>query len=184
MTGMGELCTELNGSIAPEGQLIGLDISPVMCGRASKHQFGDNYRVIEADALACPLEDGSVDYVFSTFGLKTFNHEQLDQLASEVNRVLRTGGEFSFLEISVPPNRLLQLPYMFYLQHVVPTLGRILLGNPENYRMLGVYTTAFGNCGTTSELFANHNLETTLRSYFFGCATGLVGHKQHERRRP
>jgi demethylmenaquinone methyltransferase/2-methoxy-6-polyprenyl-1,4-benzoquinol methylase len=37
---------------------------------------------------------------------------------------------------------------MFYLKHIIPGIGRLLLGNPENYRMLGVYTEKFGNCGT------------------------------------
>ncbi len=177
MTGMGELCTELSQLLNSSGELIGLDISPVMCRQAEKHSFHHTYRVIEADALASPIEDSSIDYVFSSFGLKTFSHDQLARLASEVNRVLRPGGEFAFLEISVPSNRLLQAPYLFYLRHIIPLLGRLFLGNPENYRMLGVYTIAFGNCRTVAELFTANNLDVELKSYFFGCATGIVGCK-------
>lgn len=177
MTGMGELCCEISKSLSVDGTLLALDNSPVMCRRAETLQLNTAYRVIEADALAVPLENDSVDYVFSTFGLKTFDHQQISRLASEVNRVLRPGGGFAFLEISVPPNRLLRVPYLFYLRSVVPTLGRLFLGNPDNYRMLGVYTQAFGNCTAAANLFAESGLECGLRSHFFGCATSIVGYK-------
>lgn len=177
MTGMGELCSHLGRRLESRGELIALDLSPVMCRQAEKLTFESQFRVLEADALACPIEDGSVDNVFSSFGLKTFDSEQIDRLASEVHRVLRPGGKFSFLEISVPPNKLLRKIYMFYLQKVIPSLGRLLMGNPENYRMLGVYTTAFGNCRVAANLFVANGLQVEFRSYFFGCATGIVGRK-------
>jgi demethylmenaquinone methyltransferase/2-methoxy-6-polyprenyl-1,4-benzoquinol methylase len=177
MSGMGELCFELSRRLDSDGQLIGLDLSPVMCRQAEKLDFDTSYRVIEADALDCPLDDDSVDCVFSSFGLKTFDNNQLDSLASEIHRVLRPGGEFSFLEISVPPNRVLRAIYMFYLRQVIPVLGRLFMGNPENYRMLGEYTSAFGDCKVAADLFAANGLQVEFRSYFFGCATGVIGAK-------
>ena len=39
--------------------------------------------------------------------------------------------------------RLLRWPYLFYIKHVIPWVGRAFLGNPQNYRMLGVYTEEF-----------------------------------------
>jgi len=122
MTGMGELCPEISKHLAKDGELIALDISPVMCRKAEEHNFQNKYSVIEADALNNPLDDASSDHVFSSFGLKTFSQEQISVLASEVNRILRPGGTFSFLEISVPPNPILRRPYMFYLNQIIPTL--------------------------------------------------------------
>lgn len=177
MTGMGELCTSIAKSLGPDGKLIALDLSPVMCQQARKHTFQSQYSVIEADALSCPLEDASVDFVFSSFGLKTFDDDQLAILAAEVARVLRPGGQLSFLEVSVPPSMFLRLPYMLYLNRVVPTLGRLLLGNPDNYKLLGVYTTAFGDCESTAKLFEGNGLNVDVTTHFFGCATGLVGVK-------
>lgn len=177
MAGMGELCLEIDKNLGKDGQLLAIDISPTMCRHAERLKTNCQFRVIEADALACPIEDSSVDYVFSSFGLKTFNHHQLSILASEVKRILRPGGQFSFLEISVPPGPLLRVPYMFYLNRIVPTVGRALLGNPDNYRLLGVYTSAFGNCQSAIKIFGKTGMVAKPRSYFFGCATGLVGHK-------
>lgn len=177
MTGMGELCVELRKSFGPSLDLIALDNSPAMCRLAENNARKYPFCVLEADALACPLETSSVDAVFSTFGLKTFSNAQLSVLAGEVARILRPGGTLSFLEISVPPNRLLRIPFLFYLNRVVPVLGRLFLGNPDNYRMLGVYTTAFHSCDTASLLFASAGLDVEVRSYFFRCATGIVGRK-------
>lgn len=133
--------------------------------------------VVEANALQCPLRDSSFDFVFSSFGLKTFSPLQLETLAKEIARVLRPGGQFSLLEISVPPSRVVAAPYLFYLHRVIPLIGRLFLGNPENYRMLGIYTSNFCNCHTALDAFEAAGLRTSMKSFFFGCATALVGRK-------
>lgn len=177
MAGMGELCCELNKSSSFHGTLIAVDNSTAMCQLASRNAATRSFTVIEADALACPFASSTIDHVFCTFGLKTFSDEQLSQLAREVGRTLRPGGTFAFLEISVPPSRLLRWPLLIYINRIVPILGRLFLGNPDNYRMLGVYTMAFQNCRLAKTIFVNAGLDVELRSYFFGCATGLVGRK-------
>lgn len=179
MTGMGELCPDLLQMIGNEGTIQAVDISPVMCERA-RQQISDNHsrlQVIQGDALNCPIDNASVDCVVSTFGLKTFNSNQLTELAQEVARVLRPGGQFTFLEISVPPARVLRWPYMTYLNSLIPLIGQLALGNPDNYRMLGTYTTAFQNSRQASECFSSAGLEVQYHSYFFGCATGMTGKK-------
>lgn len=180
MTGMGELCPDLLRTIGLAGKVQAIDISPVMCARAKQYasttQEG-RLHVIQADALNCPIDDESVDYVVSTFGLKTFNSHQLAALANEVARILRPGGQFAFVEISVPRARLLQWPYMFYLNQLIPMIGRLALGNPDNYRLLGVYTSAFQDCETAGDCFTAAGLQVQHHSYFFGCATGITGRK-------
>ena len=179
MTGMGELCPDLLQMVGASGKVRAVDISPVMCERARQRAPSNDQRlhVIQADALSCPIEDASVDCVVSTFGLKTFNLSQWASLANEVSRVLRPGGQFSFLEISVPRGRLLRWPYLFYLNHVIPMIGRVALGNPDNYRYLGVYTVAFQDCNRAARCFADAGLLVQHHSYFFGCATGISGFK-------
>lgn len=181
MTGMGELCPDLARFVGRSGKVVAVDISPAMCERARK-QVATNSRshfdVLHADALNCPIENGGVDYIVSTFGLKTFNPQQLATLAREVERMLRPGGQFAFLEISVPKSRLLRWLYLGYINRVIPWIGRMALGNPDNYRLLGVYTIAFGDCGLAAECFASAGLEVFRQSYFFGCATGITGRKR------
>jgi len=179
MTGMGELCPDLLSATAGGGTVTAVDLSPVMCQRARRHAKGveSRFRVIEADALHCPIDDASIDCVVSTFGLKTLDSDQLQELAREVARMLRPGGQFAFLEISIPGFLFLRWLYVFYLKHVIPMIGRLALGNPDNYRMLGVYTSAFGNCRTTADAFAEAGLSVEFKSYFFGCASGVSGAK-------
>ena len=67
--------------------------------------------------------------------------------------------------------------YMFYLKWVIPLVGRILLGDPDCYRMLGVYTQAFENTAYFASCLREAGLEVIPVSYFFGCATGVRGVK-------
>lgn len=109
--------------------------------------------------------------------MKTFNAKQLNDLALEINRILKEGGEFSFIDVSVPRNKLLQFFYMFYLKQVIPILGRLFLGNPSTYKMLGIYTEKFQNSKEVHSIFSAHFEHVEYYEYFFGCASGIVGRK-------
>lgn len=181
MAGMGETCHNLARVLGPTGRITALDISRVMCKHiAEKTKYiglPDGINAIHADVLACPLSDDSFDVVVSTFGLKTFNEEQTKILASEVYRILKPGGRFSFLEISIPPLAVLRLPYIFYLKYMIPFIGRIFMGNPDNYRLLYVYTAAFKNGRSALDAFAKAGLQAEYQSRFFGCASLVCGSK-------
>lgn len=180
MTGMGEcwswIARRMNGS----GRIIGVDFSPEMCARARKHVADIApiaVEVLEEDALDCSIESASVDSVVSTFGLKTLSHDGQVQLAREVDRILKPGGTFSFVDISVPKSRLLQCPYMAYLDYAIPVIGRAFLGNPDNYRHLGIYTKSFSSSADCCDVFRNEGLDTHPIELFFGCASGFHGTK-------
>lgn len=181
MSGMGETCHDLAGKIGKEGNITTIDISHAMCKYSLERHYstvnGVPVNILEADALDCPLADNSFDVVVSVFGLKTFNEQQTTRLASEVCRMLKPGGTFSFLEISIPPSTLLRLPYALYLRFMIPILGYLLMGNPDNYRLLYVYTRAFGNCRKACTAFNAAGLVTQYRTYFFGCASVICGFK-------
>lgn len=179
MTGQGELFGPLSRRVGSVGRLIGIDLSPVMCGRAEEtaQRCDVPTRVLRADALACPLPDRSADAVFCSFGLKTLDTDQTRKLAAEVFRILKPGGKCSFLEISIPPMLLLRCPYRFYLNCCIPFLGKLFLGNPDHYRMLGIYTDAFGNVTQAARLFSEAGMNVETSKYFFGCATGFVARK-------
>ena len=117
--------------------------------------------------------DHSVDHVICAFGLKTFDLDQTRRFATEVFRILRPGGTCSLLEISVPENRLLRMAYLFYIGTCIPAVGKLCLGGIDCYRMLGVYTTAFGSCRRVVSPFEQAGFVVELKSHFFGCATSL-----------
>ncbi len=179
MTGMGETWHALNRKL-PNSKITALDFSEGMLKYAiqkSSTKFEDKINVLQQDVLNNQLPNNQFDYVICAFGLKTFNSEQLRILALETKRILKPGGEFSFIEVSKPNNPILKALYGFYLGKVIPILGRLFLGNPEEYKMLWRYTNQFGNAQTTSEIFKNTGLKTNYNTFFFGCASGFHGSK-------
>lgn len=176
MSGMGELWRSLAKGLPSSARVIGIDISPGMAGR-TRREWRFPVEVCITDVLAWEPQPEFADVVVSSFGLKTFNHEQQRRIAQTVARMLRPGGVYSFIEISVPPIGPLRVLFMFYLKWMIPLIGRLLLGNPDCYRMLGTYTEAFGNTMHFASCLMAVGLQATPVSYFFGCATGVRGIK-------
>jgi ubiquinone/menaquinone biosynthesis methyltransferase len=162
MCGMGEAWHIILRSIRAEGAVLAVDLSPAMCERARQQpvyrEYG-NVVVREQNILENDLPDASADCIVSTFGLKTFSPAQQGRLASEIARVLRPGGQCALIEVSVPPSRLLRLLYLLYLKVCIPLIGALLLGNPDNYRLLGVYTVRFQNCQRFASMLERNGLQ-------------------------
>jgi len=69
------------------------------------------------------------------------------------------------------------LIYKTYLKKIIPILGKIFLGSPETYRMLGVYTEEFRNSKNVHRIFNRSGFEVEYVEYFYGCASGIKGKK-------
>lgn len=182
MAGMAELLPGILKRTSPDAVVTAIDLSTRMCELANAHvrrRRAPRAAVLQADVLLLDRQvpNDSADVVVSSFGLKTFSEQQIRELATQVHRILRPGGRFALLEISVPPSALLRMPYLFYLRHIIPPIGKIFLGNPDNYRMLEIYTTAFGNCSQAKNAFEATGLVTQMSRFFFGCATAIHGTK-------
>lgn len=177
MTGMGETWHPIKQHF-PNSHFTALDFSDGMLQHAvkkNKEQFNNSVELTNQNALKSNLPDAEFDVVLAAFGLKTFNKEQLLQLAREVKRLLKEGGCFSFIEVSQPKNLFLRLLYKVHLKYIVPVCGWILLGNPQEYRMLWKYTEAYKNAESTVAIFQSVGLNARYESYFGGCATGVSG---------
>jgi ubiquinone/menaquinone biosynthesis methyltransferase len=182
MTGMGECWKPILKRIGPSGQLLALDFSEGMLrfARQKMRKYPQRQIIIlKEDLFHNSIADHSVDAAISGFGMKTFSPQQLHRFAAEVARILKPNGHFCLMDISVPQRSWLRWPYMFYLKRIIPFLGRVFLGNPENYRMLGIYNEHFVNAKKVAEIFAQHGLEVRYVEYFYGCASGIVGRLPH-----
>lgn len=179
LTGMGETWRATK-QILPNSNITALDFSDGMLTYAktkNKLKFNSEITILKQDVLQNQLPDNHYDYVTCAFGLKTFDSEQLKTLAIETKRILKPGGQFSFIEVSKPQNIIFQKFYGFYLGQVIPILGKLLLGNPIEYKMLWQYTLKFGNAKYATEIFRETGLKVNYNSYFLGCATGFSGQK-------
>ncbi len=179
MTGTGEAWAAISQQLQGGGQIIAVDFSSGMLRRATQHTRHTSVDIclLQEDAFHTSIPAASIDCVVSTFGLKTCAPEQLIRLAHEIARILKPGGTCSLVEISVPASGWLRRPYLWYVNHVIPAIGRFFLGNPDNYRMLGRYTQEFGDCATMAKLMGQAGLDVQTVAYFGGCVTGIVGRK-------
>lgn len=158
-------------------KIIAIDFSPIMVQRQQRRrlQHPGQIEVREENATQTTLAAQSVDCVVAAFGLKTLSEESLAAFARELKRILKPGGRFSLFEISSAEDWWLGPLYRWYVSVLIPQIGRLLLGDIECYRMLGVYTQAFGSCERVAPLFRNAGFQVEVRRHFFGCATALVG---------
>ena len=122
--------------------------------------------------------DQSIDCVVSAFGLKTLDRAAVTRLAGELARIVRPGGRISLLEISTAEGWWLSPAYRFYVNRVIPLVGRLCLGDIDCYRMLGRYTAAFGSCAPVASIFDDAGFAVEVRRHLFGCATSIVGSRR------
>jgi len=180
MTGMGECWKHILKKSDKDSKLIGLDFSTEMISRAEKNKTifkNSKIDILKENVFENSIGNETADYVISGFGLKTFNDLQLEKLANEIDRILKPNGKFSLIDVSVPNNSFLKPFYMFYLKNIIPILGKLFLGSPETYRMLGVYTEEFGNSKNVHRIFEKLEFEIEYVEYFYGCASGIKGRK-------
>ncbi len=178
LTGMGECWRPILRRIGANGKLIALDFSEGMLRHArpliARHP-DRSIQILKEDLFQNSIPDHSVDVVLSGFGMKTFSDGQMLEFAKTAARMLRPGGRIGLMDVSTPPAKWMRWPYMFYLERMIPFLGRIFLGNPENYRMLGQYSKQFGNAEKVAKLFNANGFQVEYVPYFFGCASGILG---------
>jgi len=181
MSGMGECWKFILPKMSEDSNLIALDFSSEMVNKAErrKTKYSDkNIEIIKENVFQNSIKSNIADVVYSGFGMKTFNEEQLNLLAEEIKRILKINGQFSLIDVSIPENKFLKKAYLFYLKNVVPLIGKLFLNNPETYKMLGVYTNNFENSKKTKEIFERHGFQIEYLEYFYGCATGIKGIKK------
>ena len=123
--GTGDLCNVLT---AAGYRAIGVDFSAGMLASATT-----SAPLVQADVLALPFPDASLDGVTCGFALR--NVQDLDVLFAESARVLRSGGRAAFLEAATPSNPVLRAGHAVYFGRVVPVIGGVL-SDPDAYRYL------------------------------------------------
>lgn len=179
MSGLGENWEILIQKF-PNSNFYALDFSEKMVASSSlknEKKLNNIFDILHKDVLNDEHPNEHFDVITCAFGLKTFDETQLDILAQCISQMLKVGGQFTFIEISVPPNKILFYFYKLYLSKIIPLLGRLFLGNPADYRLLWLYTENFRNTDKARLIFEKNGLNASFKNYFFGCATGIKGFK-------
>lgn len=112
--------------------LLGADFAHPMLLRARAK--APRARLFEADALALPLADGSLDLVTAAFGFR--NLASYERGLAEMLRVLKPGGTAAILEFSEPRRPAFASLYRFYSGRILPLVGGLVSGERSAYHYL------------------------------------------------
>ncbi|GAA4385517.1 class I SAM-dependent methyltransferase [Hymenobacter koreensis] len=180
MTGTGEMWTALRPRIGAGTQVHAVDFSGPMLGHAARRRNTDGYsdRVMlyPADATACPLPAAMADAVVCGFGLKTLAAAEYEALAREVQRLLRPGGSFVLVELTLPRQGCLRWAFGRYIGAVLPLAVWLSRGRAAMHRYLPYYAQQFSNLDAVEGAFHVAGLENVRQvPLLLGCATALVG---------
>jgi demethylmenaquinone methyltransferase/2-methoxy-6-polyprenyl-1,4-benzoquinol methylase len=91
-------------------------------------------RLFEADALALPIEGGSLDLITVAFGFRNLANYRSG--FAELARVLKPGGVLAILEFSQPSNPAFAALYGFFSKQVLPRIGGMVSGSRDAYSYL------------------------------------------------
>jgi demethylmenaquinone methyltransferase/2-methoxy-6-polyprenyl-1,4-benzoquinol methylase len=113
----------------------GVDFAEPMLaiGRAKveRRGLGGRISLARADALDLPFPDASFDVSAMAFGMR--NIPDMDRALREMSRVTIPGGRVLVLEMSAALVLPFRAPYLFYLQRILPSLGRLVAGDDAAY---------------------------------------------------
>ncbi|HMM37638.1 MAG TPA: ubiquinone/menaquinone biosynthesis methyltransferase [Desulfovibrio sp.] len=129
----------------PDLRVAALDFTlPMLAvGRERKLKGARVERIfpVQADGRALPLPDASVDAVTIAFGIR--NIKPRAEAYAEILRVLKPGGRLCVLEFGTGSRRVWKGLYNFYLDKLLPAIGRLVSRDEGAYRYLADTIRAF-----------------------------------------
>lgn len=146
----------------PQARILSMDFCPPMLMQGVKKLRGDTARLImpvTADAKLLPLPDASVDCITMAFGIR--NILPREEAFAEMARVLVPGGRACILEFGSGRQKVWKGLYNFYLDSLLPKLGKCISGDSGAYTYLAETIKNF----PTAEA-----LEEEMRAAGFACA--------------
>ncbi|MCH8955949.1 ubiquinone/menaquinone biosynthesis methyltransferase [candidate division KSB1 bacterium] len=93
-------------------------------------------------AARLPFKDNSFDGIVSGFAMRNVFHF-LDEVLSEMHRVLKPGGRFAILELSQPQNSILRAGFRVHMKTIMPLIGKLTAGKSTPFQYLCETTLTF-----------------------------------------
>lgn len=139
--GTGDLAVTL--ARISKGRIIGTDFCHPMLqlARCKSACYFPRLTFVEADSLALPFADDSLDALSIAFGFR--NLANYRKGLEEMLRVLRPGGVVSILEFSKVHCRIFGPIFRFYFRAILPRLGTWLSGVAGPYQYLHESVSCF-----------------------------------------
>ncbi len=164
-------------------EITGIDISEGMLniGRKKIIKKGLERRInfLKADSEKLPFEANSFDSAIVGFGVRNF--ENLEKGLSEINRVIKPGGQFFVLEFSSPTKAPFKQLYWFYFKRILPFIGRLISKDERAYTYLPESVNEFPDGDVFLAILAKTGfIKNKCYRQTFGIASIYEAHKPFE----
>lgn len=145
-----------------------------LCRPKLKKKDIKNVSCIQNDAENLSFKDGTFDGAIVAFGIR--NVADIKKALSEMNRVVRKGGNVVVLEFSLPENVVFRHLYYFYFKKILPLVGAVVSRRDGPYNYLPASVMAFPERDEFVKLMKDAGISHV--EYFdltFGIVTVYVG---------
>jgi len=146
-TGTADLAISAIHAQPPAARVVGVDFAYAMLrvgqGKIKQGRLSDRIALVRGDATRVPLADGAVDAITIGFGIR--NVENTAAACDEMHRVLAPGGRIAILEFAIPATPGVRPLYLWYFNHVLPRLGRLISRHTSAYGYLPASVGAFAS---------------------------------------
>jgi demethylmenaquinone methyltransferase/2-methoxy-6-polyprenyl-1,4-benzoquinol methylase len=174
-TGTGDIALEGQKQI-PGLQAVGGDFTLEMMQAGKQAPERQHIRWVGADTLALPFPDSYFDAVTSGFLMR--NVIDVPGAFREQMRVTKPGGRVVVLESSPPKQNVLRPFILIHLNHIIPTLGKLITGESEAYSYLPDSTQQFQTPDSLAAMMRQVGfIRITYKLFMFGTIAIHVGQK-------
>ena len=146
-TGTADLAISAIHAQPPAARVVGVDFAYAMLRvgqeKIKQGRLSDRIALVRGDATRVPLADGAVDAVTIGFGIR--NVENTSAACGEMHRVLAPGGRIAILEFAIPATPGVRTLYLWYFNHLLPRLGRLMSRHTSAYGYLPASVGAFAS---------------------------------------
>jgi len=146
-TGTADLAIGARVARPPAARVIGVDFAGEMLrvGRQKlrRRKLTGAVTLVRGDALRVPVVDRSMHAVTVGFGIR--NVEDTAAACAEIHRVLAPGGRVAILEFAIPTSPPIRAVYLWYFNHLLPRIGRLLSRHEAAYGYLPASVGAFAS---------------------------------------
>lgn len=149
--------------------------------KASRECFDVKHELhfLQSDVQSIALNNQQFDYATVAYGIR--NVKDIKKCVQEVYRLLKPGGRFGILELTLPPNFIWNKMYGFYLNNILPSLGRWVTKDPDAYRYLCRSIQSFIEPTELLSILENAGFRETEKHLLLGgIATIFIGKKQNQ----
>ncbi|MCI0468528.1 MAG: ubiquinone/menaquinone biosynthesis methyltransferase, partial [Nitrospirae bacterium] len=126
-TGTGEIALLIEKKVRPSGTVTGVDFCEEMLeiARRKTNSHKKNISFILSDIRTFPFPDNTFDAVTVGFGMR--NIADTVSALREIKRVIKPGGRFFCLELTMPEKKWFLPLYKLYVFKIIPFLGKIAI---------------------------------------------------------